>query len=349
MTQAEKPLNSRFAEPDRLTNSHGQILRSSSIIGGASVINVVIGLLRNKVAALLLGPAGVGIIGLLQNIVAVASAVASLGLGNAATRQIAEAAAEDGAPRLWPLRRALFWGTAILAAAGSLALWLARGPVADALFGSRDHQAAVGWLGAAVGVTIIGLIQVAVLTGLRRIGDVARVTIASAAVGSAVAVVALVAFGQDGIVLFVLAPPLAAAAAGWFYLTKALPPRPTASSPARLAPQWRAMIAFGLPVMVGGLFSTGGQLAVRAMIQNEAGADALGYFQAVWALSMTYLGFILTAMGTDYYPRLSAAIPIRPRPGGWSTTSSKWLSSWRGRCCCDDRLRTAGPANPLQQ
>lgn len=300
-----------------MTSSHRQILRSSSIIGGASVVNVVIGLLRNKVAALLLGPAGVGIIGLLQNIVATASAVASLGMGNAATRQVAEAAAEDGAPGLGPLRRALFWGTAILAAVGTLALWLARGPVADALFGSRDYQTEVGWLGLAVGLTIIGLIQLAILTGLRRIGDVARVTIASAGIGSAVAVAALFAFVEAGIVPFVLAPPLVAVFAGWFYLARALPPRPSAPASARrLAPYWRAMAAFGVPVMVGGLLSTGGQLAVRAMIQNGLGAHALGYFQASWILSMTYLGFILSAMGTDYYPRLSAAVSDPPAANG---------------------------------
>ena len=108
MSEAGSPFGPRNAEPGRPTGSHRQILRSSAILGGASVVNVIIGLARNKAPALLLAPAGVGIIGLLQNIVTTASTVASLGLGNAATRQVAEAAAEESAPRQWPLRRALF-------------------------------------------------------------------------------------------------------------------------------------------------------------------------------------------------------------------------------------------------
>ena len=68
--------------------SYRQILRSSSIIGGASVINIVVGLLRIKVAAVLFGPSGVGLIGLLTNLASTASAVAGLGFGNVGTRQI---------------------------------------------------------------------------------------------------------------------------------------------------------------------------------------------------------------------------------------------------------------------
>jgi PST family polysaccharide transporter len=46
------------------TSSYGQILKSSSIVGGAQAINYVVGLLRTKAVALLLGPSGVGLVGL---------------------------------------------------------------------------------------------------------------------------------------------------------------------------------------------------------------------------------------------------------------------------------------------
>ncbi|MEO5623615.1 MAG: glycosyltransferase, partial [Dokdonella sp.] len=49
-------------------------------------------------------------------------------------------------------------------------------------------------------------------------------------------------------------------------------------------------------------------LLVRTLVQRQLGVEALGHFQAAWAISMTYIGFVLTAMSTDYYPRLTAAI-----------------------------------------
>lgn len=77
--------------------SYGQILKSSSIIGAASVIRILVGLLRTKVAAVLLGPAGVGLIGLFQILMATASTVCAVGFGSVGTRQIAEANGSDDA------------------------------------------------------------------------------------------------------------------------------------------------------------------------------------------------------------------------------------------------------------
>jgi antigen flippase len=47
-----------------MVTSHREILKSSSIVGGAQAINCVVGLLRIKAVALLLGPSDVGLVGL---------------------------------------------------------------------------------------------------------------------------------------------------------------------------------------------------------------------------------------------------------------------------------------------
>ncbi|QJX01469.1 oligosaccharide flippase family protein [Alcanivorax sp. IO_7] len=60
--------------------------------------------------------------------------------------------------------------------------------------------------------------------------------------------------------------------------------------------------------MLAGLATGLGMLAARSIIQRELGSVEQGYFQAAWTISMTYLGFVLGAMGTDYYPRLTSAI-----------------------------------------
>ena len=77
--------------------NYGQILKSSSIIGAASIINILVGLLRTKVAAVLLRPAGVGLIGLFQILMATASTVSAVDFDNVGTRQIAEANGSDNA------------------------------------------------------------------------------------------------------------------------------------------------------------------------------------------------------------------------------------------------------------
>ena len=50
---------------------------------------------------------------------------------------------------------------------------------------------------------------------------------------------------------------------------------------------------------------SGAAYAVRLIVVRKVGFDAAGLYQAAWALGGLYLGFILQAMGADFYPRLT--------------------------------------------
>lgn len=288
--------------------SYRQILRSSSIIGGASVINILVGLVRIKVAAVLLGPAGIGLIGLLTSLAGTASAVAGLGFGTVGTRQIAEAAGRNDAAAMSAARRALFWGTFVLALLGAAMLWALQGVLAVRVLGNASLAGEVGWLALVVALTVAAASQSALLNGMRRIGDLARVSILSALLSTLLGVGALLLWGRDGLMAFVIAAPLASFLLGHVYVAR-LPKIETPRTPLPvLAGQWRTLAALGAAFMIAGLAVTLGQLLVRTLVQRQLGADALGYFQAASMISMTYIGFVLTAMSTDYYPRLTAAI-----------------------------------------
>ncbi|RYH67931.1 MAG: O-antigen translocase, partial [Alcaligenaceae bacterium] len=69
--------------------SYREIVRSTVISGLALTANLATSVVRTKVAALILGPAGVGLIGIYGNLITVVSTIAALGMGNAGTRQIA--------------------------------------------------------------------------------------------------------------------------------------------------------------------------------------------------------------------------------------------------------------------
>ena len=289
-------------------NSYKQILRSSSIIGGASVVNILFSLLRTKVAAVLLGPAGVGLIGLFTNVVATASTVAGLGFGNVGTRQVAEAVGQDDPQRVAAARRALYWGTLVLAIAGAALLWSLRHMLAAQVLGDPTLAREVGWLSIAVALTVASASQYALLNGLRRIGDIARLSIGTALLSTVAGVLALWWCGRAGIVAYVIAVPVASFMLGHWYVSRLPQVDRNPTTLAALAKQWRVLATLGAAFMVAGLAGTAGQLAVRTLVQRDLGVDALGQFQAAWAISMTYVGFVLTAMGTDYYPRLTAVI-----------------------------------------
>ncbi|MDB4409460.1 O-antigen translocase [Gammaproteobacteria bacterium] len=292
--------------------SHRQAFRSSAIIGGASVINMVIGIVKVKVLAVLLGPAGIGLMGLYQNIMGMASTLAACGMGNSGVRQLAASA--NDAETLSIVRRALLLGSLMLGITGMALLWLLREPVAQWVFGDRAHASEVGWLGVGLLLTLIAGSQTALLQGLRRIDDLARVSILSALVGAAVGILAVYLLGKDGVLWFVLTAPAANILVASYYAAR-LPHPQVSYDLAAIQRQWLAMLKLGIPLMSAGFLTLTTQLAVRSIVLRELGLEASGYFQASWAISMIYVGLVLNAMVMDYFPRLTTAIGDHERAG----------------------------------
>jgi PST family polysaccharide transporter len=224
-------------------------------------------------------------------------------------RSIADASTNHDENVLAAAWRALSLGTIVLACAGSAIFWLAGGKIAKEALGDVRYGHDVSWLAIGVLLTVLAGAQTAKLNGFRRIGDIAYVNVLSAICATIIAVAAVLAFGARGLLLFVLALPISTFVTGYLYARR-LHIQSCDSwklSLRQLAAEWVALGRVGVGVMVAAITSTGSALLVRAVIQRQLGAASLGQFQAAWAISMTYVGYVLTAMATDYFPRLAAA------------------------------------------
>ncbi len=266
---------------------------------------MIVGIINVKVVAVLLGPVGVGLVGLYGSIVGVASTLAGCGLSRSGVRQLAATAGEI--ETLAIVRRALWLGCMFLGIFGMAIFWLLSDPIAQWVLGSVEHTNDVGWLSLGVFFILIAGSQTALLQGLRRIGDIARVSIISAIAGSAVGITAVYLLREGGVVWFVLTGPAVSIFVARYFADRL----PRSNSPydwPAIQQQWLVMLKMGLPLMAATLTTVVTQLIVRAIIVRELGLDAGGYFQAAWAISMTYTGFVLGAMSTEYYPRLTHAI-----------------------------------------
>jgi PST family polysaccharide transporter len=66
------------------------------------------------------------------------------------------------------------------------------------------------------------------------------------------------------------------------------------------------LLKLGFAFMASGLLAAGSAFVIRILVVQQDGVAAAGNYQAAWALGGIYVGFILQAMGTDFYPRLAA-------------------------------------------
>ncbi|MGD0744379.1 MAG: O-antigen translocase [Verrucomicrobiota bacterium] len=311
MMQTDTTASSQAASPSvpPPTAGHGssysQILKSSSIIGGAQGINYLIGMVRTKLVAILLGPSGVGLVGLYNSATGLVGVLAGLGVGSSGVREVAEAHGSGDAERVARTIRVLrrsCWATGLLGWALTAAFaW----PLSIWTFGSTEHAWAVALLGSTLLFGAIAGGQMALIQGVRRIGDIARLNVLSVVFGTIVAVGFYGWLGQRGIVPVLIIVAVINLASSWWFARKVTVPHITISW-AETWQQSRRLIGLGAAFMWSGLLTATVGLITRSLIARQLGLDANGIYQAAWGISGVFAGFILSAMGTDFYPRLTA-------------------------------------------
>jgi antigen flippase len=286
-------------------SSYGEILRSSSIVGGATGINYVIGMVRTKAVAVLLGPSGVGLVGMYVSITGLVSTITQLGIDQSGVREVAEANGSgdpERVARVVKTLRRVCWFTGILGWILTIALaW----PLSQWTFGSSERMWAVAILGITVLIGTLTGGQTAFLQGMRRIGDLARIQVLSAVLTTLAAVGLYAWLGEKGIVPVIILTTLIQLGFSWHF-SRRVQISSVPQSWVESARQSKRLIGLGAAFMYGALLAAILGLAVRSLIVRQLGLDANGIYQAAWAISGMFAGFILGAMGTDFYPRLTA-------------------------------------------
>lgn len=303
------PAPHSFAETTKVAmagkDSYGQILKSSALIGGSSAINIAVGIIRTKAMAVILGPAGFGLMGVYSAIIDLAQSIAGMGISSSGVRQIAAAVGSGDTQRIARTVGVLRRTSIVLGIAGAVLLAAFSQPVSDVTFGSDEHAAAVVLLSLAVLFRLISAGQGALLQGMRHISDFAQMNVVGA-VFSAIASIALVYFWhQDGVVLAVVAIAAMSVVISWWYSRKVQIHSPVMTA-SEIREETGALLKLGFAFMASGFLMMGAAYAVRMMVIRLLSLEAAGYYQAAWTLGGLYVGFILQAMGADFYPRLTA-------------------------------------------
>jgi PST family polysaccharide transporter len=287
------------------------LLRATAILSGSSAVSIVLGVVSSKIMATILHPAGYGYYGLLQSFVTVASLLVGMGMATAIVRLGAAAAKENDRAALaslsggaWMLL--LFIGTPML-----IALVLFRFQISNWALGTPDHSDAILLMTLTLLFTVALNVQNGILNALHRVEALATYGIVNAFINAVTSIVAVILWQDRGIVPAIIASAILGWAASRYFLFRAV-------GASRLRPSFRdklaaarGLFAFGVPFTASAMAGTGVQLAMPMVVVHLLNAEGVGYYKAAVAISVGYLGFLVTAMSQDYYPRVSA---VRDQP-----------------------------------
>jgi antigen flippase len=287
-------------------NSYGQVIKSSTLVGGSTMVTVGLSMVRTKVLAHLLGTAGMGLFGNYDTICNLVRTVAGMGINVSGVRQIADAVGTGDQQKIartvTSLRRvALFTGML-----GGLLLLIFCQPVSRWMFKDGEHARWVALLALAVILADISAGQTALIQGMRRISDLARLNIWGAVYSTVFSIPIIYFYGEAGVVPSLICVAAMTILTSWWYARK-VKVEPVSLTKKELLGETGGLLKMGVVFMASGFMTMGAAFAVRAILTWRIGLDASGLYQSAWALGGVYLGYILQAMGADFFPRLTAS------------------------------------------
>lgn len=285
-------------------SSYRQILKATSLFGGVQVFNIILSIIRSKIIAVLLGPAGMGIAGLLTATTGLVTNLTNFGLGTSAVRDIAVANETNNVEkisRVITVFRKLVWLTGIF---GMIITLIFSPYLSQITFGNKDYTIGFVLLSCTLLFAQLTSGQDVILQGMRKLKQLAKANMLGATMGLVTSVPLYYIYGKEGIIPAIIVSSITTLAITWYFAKSVKVERVKINLKETIF-EGKSMLRMGIMLSISGLITVAVSYVVRIYISNLGGIEDVGLYNAGFAIIGTYVGLVFTAMGTDYYPRLT--------------------------------------------
>lgn len=282
---------------------YSHILKYTGIFGGVQGLNILIGIVRNKFTALLLGPGGMGLASLFNSTINMVASASNFGLPTSGVQEISQKYEDcpDKVAESIKLIRSLTLVTAVL---GFLICAIFAPLLNKLTFTWGDHTLHFVLLSPVVAFSIIGGGELAVLKATRQLKALAFTSVLVIFSSLLFTVPIYYFWGAKGIISVLFLQAFAQMACAIYFSVRHYPY--SVSLSANCLRGGLHVVKLGLSFVVAGLFTSGAEFVIRTYLNNVSDLDQVGFFNAGWTLSVVYGGLVFTAMEADYFPRLSS-------------------------------------------
>ncbi len=292
---------------DNISNGHSGlsavVLKAMGLFGGLQVLVILSSILRTKLAALWIGPVGVGLFGLYNTALDMLFSVTQLNLRSTSVREIAldgnDANAVDTmvkVVRKWAWLLGLFGSLVMLSCSHILSGWT---------FGDKDHASAFLWLSVVILLYSLTGGEQAILQGTQRLKKLAKASIWGTIAGTVISIPLYYFYRTQSIV-----PSIIVYAVANFIAVICVRYHPAVSIELPMTDvlkKGRGLITLGAFLTVSAFATQLSSYIFMSYVNNVGGEVAVGYYQSGFTLINHYLGLVFTALAMEYFPRLSTA------------------------------------------
>ncbi len=268
-------------------------------------MKILVGLVGSKFVALFLGTTGIGIVGLLQNTLAIISSITGFGINISGVRMVALANANTNREEFSKTIIVLQRWSVLTGFLGVLLTLILATPLSIWTFGSTDYS---HWfLVLSINFIFSGLAiqKMVLLQGTRSMKAIAVSTVIYAVLITAVTIPIYYFFRMQGIVAVLLLTSILNYLVNWFFARKIEIVVVRVGFKETFL-RGKEMIQLGFLLSINVIFGhiMAYLLKLYFNFQNTS-ESVLGLYVVASTVLITYVGMIFTAMSTDFYPRLT--------------------------------------------
>ncbi len=283
--------------------NYSHILKYTGIFGGVQGLVILIGLVRNKFMALLLGAGGMGFNALLTSVQNFASQCTNLGISFGAVPRLSEYYEQQRAELVEYYIQVVRLWSMIAAVLGCLFCVVVSPLINDLSFTWGNHTLHYAMLGVSVAMIAITGGETAILKATRRLGSLARVQIYTTVASVFLSIPLYYFFRHSGVVPAIVLIAAAGMLVTIGYSYRLYPLKMHFNK--KQLKNGASMIRLGLAFVIAAAIGSASEMLIRAYLNVEGGLDFVGLYNIGFMLTITYAGMVFSAMESDYFPRLS--------------------------------------------
>ncbi len=300
-----------MVEKQEKDDSYSHILKYTGLFGGVQGLNILVGVVRNKLVAMILGPDGMGLMSLFNSTIKLVSDSTNFGIPMSAVKNVSEAYNTENNDQLneaislirsWSLITALLGMVVCIV----LSPWLS-----DWTFTWGNHTLHFVLLSPVIALIAITGGETAILKGARQLRRLAVVSVYNVILALVCSVPIYYFFGQSGIVPSFIILALVQCLLTISYSYRLF--KPSSSFSRVNIRRGEGMIRLGIAFVLAGILGSGAEFLVRTFLNHTGQLYVVGLYNAGYVMTMTYAGMVFSAMETDYFPRLSGISQLGPQ------------------------------------
>lgn len=286
-------------------STYKKIFKGTFIFGGVQFFQILVSLIRGKTTAYFIGPEGIGLSNLLTSSLAIIITIAGLGCNMSCVKHIA-ALDKESTTFINQVRisQRIFKFIGFL----GFSLCIALSPLLSYFsFSSSEKFYYYIFLSIYVFFSLYGAGLSSIFQGLYELKIIAKGNIINIIFGLIISIILYFLFGEKGVIPVIILSPIIIGL--YFHIVlkrKYINQLQSKLDSDEEKSVFKEYVSLGITMVLATLLGNISTFVINSFISSRDSVATLGLYNAGMSITNQYIGLLFSAMGTDFFPRLSA-------------------------------------------